>query len=123
VEVVEDQHRATCRDRRQLPDEGIDHGLARRATDCAFCEQGGGLGCEARIVLTARRDEVVHDGQPVAVVVVESVPQRSRSAPPREIGEERGLAVTGVGQDEDDAAVDLRPKPIEQTWSGERLVA
>ena len=49
--------------------------------------------------------------------------QRVRSRrPTREVGEERGLAVARVGEDEDDALMDLGGQPIEQAVARERLV-
>ena len=48
---------------------------------------------------------------------------RVRSRSRREVGEQRRLAVTGVGEDQDDSAMDLDPQPVEQARSFERLVA
>ena len=42
---------------------------------------------------------------------------------PREVGEERGLAVPGVGQQQDDPLVDLRGEPVEEPMARQGLLA
>ena len=51
------------------------------------------VGRELGIVLPARGDEVAQERDPVPIVVVEPIPQGPQPGPPREIGEERRLAV------------------------------
>ena len=74
-------------------------------------------------MLAAGRDEVAEERDPVAVVVVEAIPERPQPRPPREVGEERRLAVAGVGEDEDHPVVDLGGEPVEEPVARERLVA
>ena len=74
-------------------------------------------------MLAAGGDEVVEERDPVAVVVVQPIPERPQAGPPGEVGQQRGLAVAGVGQDEDDPAVDLGVQPVEQPVPRQRLVA
>ena len=66
---------------------------------------------------------MAQERHPVAVVVIEPVPQRPDPGPPREVREQGRLAVAGVGQDQDDPVVDLGGDPIEQPVAGQRLVA
>ena len=110
-------------DRRQLAQEDVGRGFARRPARREVAQQRGRVGCERGIVLAARGDEVVQERDPVAVVVVQPIPQRPQPGPPREVGEQGRLAVAGVGEDQDDAAVDLGRQPIEQPIPRERLVA
>ena len=65
------------------------------------------VGANAGIVLAPGGHEVAQEGDPVAVLVVEPIPQRPQPGPLREIGEQRRLPVARVGQDQDDAMVDL----------------
>ena len=81
------------------------------------------VGAKPGIVLAAGGDEVVQEGDPVAVVIVEAIPERPQPGPPREVGEQRGLAVAGVREDQDDPVVDLGAQPVEQPVSRERVVA
>ena len=74
-------------------------------------------------MLAAGGDQVMEHRDPVAVVGIESVPERPHPRAPSEIGEECRLAIPGVGEDEDDAAVDLGAQPVQQAWSFQRLVA
>ena len=80
------------------------------------------FGANARVGLTAGGDEVVQERDPVAVVLVEAIPERAKSRSTGEVGEERGLAVAGIGEDEDDPVVDLRGEPIEQPMTRQRLI-
>jgi hypothetical protein len=59
---------------------------------------------------------------PVAVVVVKPIPERPQPCAAREVGEQRGLAIAGIGQDEDDALIDLGGQPVEETVARQRLV-
>ena len=60
---------------------------------------------------------------PVAILLVDPVPDRSKPGAPREVGQESRLAVAGVGDDEHDPAVDLDVEPVEQPHPRQRLVA
>ena len=122
VVVVEDQDRATDGDRRQLRHERLEHGLAARAGDAGLGQQGRRPRRELGVVLAARGDEVVQERDPVPVVVVEPVPEGPHPAAPREIGQQRRLAVARVGQEHRDPAVDLHPQPVEQARTLQRLV-
>ena len=113
------------------PCSAID-GSSRRKTSVAASRVGppmarslsnaAGRRGERRIVLAAGRDEMAQERDPVAVVLVEAIPERPQPRPSREVGEQRGLAVACVGQDEDHPVVDLGGQPIEQPVPGERLV-
>ena len=65
----------------------------------------------------------LQERDPVAIVLVEPVPDRPQSRPAGEVREERGLAVAGIGEHEDDALVDLRGQPIEQPMTCQGLLA
>ena len=78
---------------------------------------------EVGVVLATGRDEVRQEADPVAIVVVEPVPDRAQPGPAGEVREERRLAVAGVGDHEEHAAVDLRLEPVEQARARKDLVA
>ena len=83
----------------------------------------GGRRSEGRVMLSTGRDEVVEQRDPVAIVGIEPVPERPHPGPAREVGEECRLAVTRVGEDQDDPTVDLGAQPVQQPRSLERLIA
>ena len=124
VEVVEDQDGAVDRDRWELAQEGVEHGFAPRPirTD---------LGAAGRSSPARMPGRVRGPRQPGGAGTTPSRDPSSSSRyhrvrsrdPPREVGEEGRLAVPGIGQDEDDAAVDLGAQPIQQPRTFERLVA
>ena len=80
------------------------------------------VGANVAIVLAAGGDEMAQERDPVAIVLIEAIPERAQPRPSREVGQQRGLAVAGVRKDEDHAVVDLGGQPIEQPVPGERLV-
>ena len=87
--------------------EHVSGGVAGRARPRQVAEQRGGLRRELRVVVPPGGDEVAQERDPVAVVFVEAVPQRPKAGPPREVGQQRRLAVAGVRQDQDHALMDL----------------
>ena len=122
MEVVEDQDRAVFGDPRQLTQEDIGRRLASRTARREVAEHRGRCRREPGIVFSTRCDEVAQERDPVAILVVEPVPQGPQPRPLREIGKQRRLAVARVGQDQDHAMVDLGREPIEESIPGERLV-
>ena len=122
VEVVEDQHGAVLGDLRQLAQEDIGGGFARRPTRREVAQHRGRGGCELGIVLSARGHEMAQERDPVPVLIVEPIPQGPQPRPLREIREEGGLAVTRIGEDQDHAMMDLGGQPVEEAISGESLV-
>ena len=90
------------------------HGLARRPAHRQVAEQRRRRRRERRVVLAARGDQVVQERDPVAVVLVEPVPEGPQPGPPREVGEQRRLAVARVGEEQDHSPVDLGPQPVEE---------
>ena len=77
---------------------------------------------EPGVVLPPGRDQVAQERHPVPVVVIQPIPQGPDASPPREVRQQGRLAVAGVGQDQDDAVMDLRGDPIQQPVPGQRLV-
>ena len=63
------------------------------------------------------------EADPVAILLVDPIPEGPQPRASREVREERGLAVAGVADHEHDAAVDLDVQPVQQPRPGERLVA
>ena len=123
VEVVEDQDGTMRRDGLQLPHEDIDDGVPGRAAQAFVVEHGGRVRGERRVRLATGGDEVVQDRDPVAVVLVEPVPQGPQPGPAREVRQERRLAVARVGEDQDDPVVDLGGQPVQQAVPGQRFLA
>ena len=123
MEVVQDEDRTVLGDRRQLAKEDIDDRVARRPADRHVLEHRRRRRREPGIVLAPGRDEVVQEGDPVPVVLVEAVPERAQAGSLREVGEQRRLAVAGIREHEDDPVVDLGGQPIEQPAACERVVA
>ena len=78
---------------------------------------------ELGVVLAARCDQIREERDPVAVFLVHPVPERPEAGPAGEVGEERRLAVAGVGDHEHDAVVDLDVEPVEQAVARQRLLA
>jgi hypothetical protein len=123
VDVVHDQDGTPDDDRGQLTDERIKHVIAAGPRQTGLRQEPGGLRCERRIVFPTRCHQVVEERHPVAVVVVEAVPERAHARSTREVGEQRRLAVARIGEDQDDPPVDLRAQPVEQARSFQRFVA
>ena len=109
--------------RGQLAQEDVDRRVAGRPAHGHVAQHRRRGRREPWIVLAAGGDEVVQERDPVAIVVLEPVPQGPKAGPPREVGEQRRLAVARIGEDEDHAVVDLRAQPVQQPIAGERLVA
>ena len=122
VKVIEDQGRAIAGDRRKLGEEGLDRVLARRPTGFERPEEGRGRRRKVRVVLAPGGDEMRQEPDPVAILLVDPVPERPQPRSPREVGQERGLAVARVADHEHDTAVDLHVQPVQQARSGEGLV-
>ena len=124
VEVVEDQHRAVFGDRRAAR-AGRPRSRPRASgrRSARSLSSAAVVGANAGIVLASGGDEVAQERDPVAVVVIEPVPEGPEPGPPREVGQERRLAVAGVGEDEDHPVMDLGREPIEQAVAGQGLVA
>ena len=99
MEVVEDQDDAVFGDCRQLPQVGVQDRVSGRTRDAGVGEQAGGPRREFMVVFAAGGDQMVHDRDPVAVVLVEAVPQRSQARSCREIGQQRRLAVARLRED------------------------
>ncbi|MEO8571289.1 MAG: hypothetical protein ABI553_06265 [Chloroflexota bacterium] len=74
-------------------------------------------------MLATRRDEVIQERDPVAIVFIEAIPERSQTGPLGEIGEQRGLAVPGVREDQDHTVVDLSAQPVEEPVARKGVVA
>ena len=66
-------------------DEDIDDGVPGRAAQAFVVEHGGRVRGERRVRLATGGDEVVQDRDPVAVVLVEPVPQGPQPGPAREV--------------------------------------
>ena len=85
----------------QLAQEDIDRGVARRPARRHVAQHRRRRRREGRVVLAAGGDEVVQEGDPVPIVIFEPVPERPQPGAPREVGQQRRLAVAGIGEDED----------------------
>ena len=122
MEVVEDQDGAVLGDRRQLGEERLDRVLAARAPGFERAQERGGRRREPGIVLATGGDEVRQEPDPVAILLVDAIPQRAEPRSTGEIRQKRGLAVARVGNHEHDPAVNPDVQPVEQARSGQRLV-
>ncbi len=69
-----------------------------------------------------RRHQVVEDGDPVAVGLVEAIPHHPEATPPGEVGQQGGLAITRLGDEEDQPMGDFRVEPLEETVARQRLI-
>ena len=123
MEVVEDQRRALRRDRLELGEKGLDRIVAGRTARSEGTQDRRRSRREVRVVLAAGRHQVRQEADPIPIIVVEPVPDRPEPGPAREVREERRLAVAGVGDHEEHAAVDLRLEPVEQARARKDLVA
>jgi hypothetical protein len=122
VVVVQDQCRGS-RDRcPELGRECVEHDLQLSGPGGEFAEERFGVRCERRVELAPRRHEVVEQDGPVAVGLVQPVPETSDPGAPAEIGEKGGLAVAGIGHDQDEAGVDPDMEPVEEPVAPERLL-
>ena len=65
---------------------------------------------------------MAQERDPVAIILVQAIPERTQPRASREVGQQRGLAIACVSQDEDHPLVDLGGQPIEQPVPGERFV-
>src|SRR3954471_11343747 len=74
-------------------------------------------------MLAPRGNEVAEERDPVAVVLVEAVPEGPQPRTTREVREQRRLAVAGFGHDEHDAVVDLDLEPVEKPGARQSLFA
>ena len=79
VEVVEDQDRAVDRDRRQFPEERVEDGVPPGAVGPDLGEHRGRRRREGRVVFAPCGNQVVEERHPVAVFVIEPIPQGSQS--------------------------------------------
>ena len=122
VEVVEDQDGAVRRDRLHLAHEDVDDGVTRRATQALVGEHRCRVRRERGVCFAAGRHQMVEDRDPVPVVLVEPIPQRPQPGPTGEVRQQRRLAVSGVGEDQDDPVVDLGREPVQQAMTGQRLL-
>ncbi len=119
MEVVEDDGGAVLGDRRQLAKEHIDHFVASRPAGLGLTQHRRGPLSKVGFVLAARCDQVREEGAPAAILRVHPVPQGPQVSPPREVSQQRRLAIAGLGDDEHDAVVDLDVQPIEKPMAGE----
>ena len=110
-------------DCRKLAEVGVQDCVSGRSRDAGIGEQAGGPRREVRVVFAPCGDEVVHDGDPVAVIVVEAVPQGAKTSPRREIGQQRRLAIARFRQDEHQALMDLGVQPVKQAVARQDVVA
>src|SRR5439155_24336829 len=55
-------------------------------------------------------------------MAVEPIPQRAEARSPREVREQGRLAVAGLGDNEQDAVMNLCGEPVEEPVPGQRLV-
>ena len=101
----------------------VEHDFSPGTAGADLGQQAGSRRRECRIVFAARGDQMVQERDPVAVVIVEPIPQGPHPGPAREVGQQRRLAVSGIGEHEDHAAVDLGVQPIEQPRPFEGLIA
>ena len=115
VVVVDDERGAALAEALELTHERRDDCVARRSGRDAKLGQEA-LRCrgEVGLDLTARRDEVVEEAHPVAVLLVEAVPHRRTTVMAGEVGEEGRLAIARFGDHEHDPVMDLDLQPVEQ---------
>ena len=114
----------SCADGHPGPDLGQERAHDRRPVahpGPQLADERHGVGGELRVDLAPGRHDVVHEDHPVAVGLVEPVPERADPRPSAPVGQEGRLSVAGVGHDEHEPRVDLRGHPVEQALSLERL--
>ena len=103
--------------------KAVEHDLPPGIAAADLGQQAGRRRRECRIVLAACGDQMVQERDPVPVVIVEPIPQRPHPGPTGEVGQQGRLAVPGIGEDEDDPAMDLRVQPVQQPRPLEGFVA
>ncbi|MFL5757081.1 MAG: hypothetical protein ACJ77N_12375 [Chloroflexota bacterium] len=74
MKVVEDERRALVREPLELARERDDDGVTCRPTRPQLRQEEPGLVTEGGIRLPTRRDEVIEERNPVAVVRIEAIP-------------------------------------------------
>ena len=122
VVVVEDEDGPLVAEGLEVAHERREDRAHRGAAGTELTEERPRRRSEVRIGSTARGDEVMQDGDPVAIGLVEAVPDRPESGPAGEVREQRRLAVARLGDHEDQPMVDLRVEPLEEPIAGERFV-
>jgi len=120
--VVEDQGAADHRPRSKLGQERLDDRAPAAEVGGQLAEKPLGVRGERRIDLPARGDDVVDEDGPVAVVLIQAIPERANAGSPAPVREERGLAIAGIGDDEREPGAGLRVKPVQQPVAPKRLL-
>ena len=106
----------------KLADQAGDDLVPRRSIGSAEAlEQHSCRAAEIRIELLTRGYQIADEADPAAIVFVDPKPQDAAPRPTGKVSEQRGLAVAGLGRDEDDPGLVLGGQPIEQPVTLERL--
>ena len=98
----------------ELTDERRDDRVPRRSGATPSSARRPFVAGGSRARSRGQPSQVVEEAHPVAVLLVEAVPHRRATVMAGEVGQERGLAVAGFGDDEQDPVVDLDLQPVEQ---------
>jgi hypothetical protein len=122
VVVVEDQQGTHLAEGLQVANERIEHGIERGTPRPDLAQQRRRCRSECLLTGLARRNEMVEERHPASIVLAKAVPERAKPGSTPEVGQQRRLAVPGLGDHVDHSVVDLDLQPVEEPVARQRLL-